>query len=139
LWNKHWGGDKIRDWTKRLRKLWTGISHPQTRITVWRVLQEGYYNNVRGYKMEQVQQKVSTLQQWAETTEHLFFSCEGPIKRWEKLLQVLEQTDFNINDCTSLFEIIGLAIDKSKRSPTLLIIVAETLLACWKDRVKWSF
>jgi hypothetical protein len=75
----------------------------------------------------------------AETTEHLFFSCEGPIKRWEKLLQVLEQTDFNINDCTSLFEIIGLAIDKSKRSPTLLIIVAETLLACWKDRVKWSF
>jgi hypothetical protein len=106
---------------------------------IWRVLQEGFFNNVRGCLWKKCRRRCELCKQAPETTEHQFFSCLGPNRRWVRLLELLESTKLNLNDCTSLFDVLTLAINRSKRSPTMLLIVAESLQASWLDRVNRGF
>jgi hypothetical protein len=54
-----------------------------------------------------------------------------------KIIPGGQNTEININKCTSFFKIISLAISRSRRSPTMLMLVAKILLACCKDSMKW--
>jgi hypothetical protein len=49
-WNRRWEcEDSLEDWLKRWKKLWASLCHPRARIMGWRVLQEGFYDDVRGH------------------------------------------------------------------------------------------
>jgi hypothetical protein len=52
---------------------------------------------------------------------------------------MLSESHLNFNECTTLWEILELAVDWQKRKPAFFILVAETLWECWKDRCNAVF
>jgi hypothetical protein len=70
-WNRRWGGvDSLTDWLKRWRKLWTSLCHLRARLMVWRVLQEGFYNNVRGHIWKKCNKRCPLCKRGEETTKN---------------------------------------------------------------------
>jgi hypothetical protein len=110
----------LHNYLVRYRKLWTSLSCPTSRIMIWRVLLRAFKILLES-QLEKCRRECPLCRSRAETTEHLFFNCVGPRRRRERLWALLEDTELNINDFTFLFEVLGLAVNRFKRSPTMHI------------------
>jgi hypothetical protein len=74
IWNRRRGVEySFEEWISCWHKLWTGWNHPRRRLTIWRIVKEGFYTNKRGRKWHVSRGMCPVCRQELESTEHLFF------------------------------------------------------------------
>jgi hypothetical protein len=57
----------------------------------------------------------------------------------DSALCMLQDSHLQFSDCTSLWDILCLAIDRQKRYPAFTILVSETVWQCWVERNNFIF
>jgi hypothetical protein len=88
-WSQTWSPAR---WQLFWQNLWNGISHLRTKFLIWRVMQFGFYTNVRGALWGVSTELCPQCQKQAESTLHLFFKCPEVNLRWSKCADLLKGT-----------------------------------------------
>lgn len=120
-------------WNSRCQKLWSDFTHLRSRFILWRLLSHGYYCNYRG-RLWGVDPECPICEDAPEMIVHLFYECPRVKHRWDKLGRDARNTPLDFRSCSSLADIILLAIAQQPRCPSLFLLVTKTIALTWNER-----
>jgi hypothetical protein len=106
--NLRWGVDwTAGEWATLWRQLWTGSSHPQVKLLLWKLLHFGFFSNTRGATWEVCSASCPVCAAEDETILHLFFRCLHVRTHWQTILQCVAQTDLAFGRILSPIHLIA--------------------------------
>ena len=130
--NRRWGCTLTgQEWSKLWGCLWAPGAHARTKFVIWRLLQHGFFTNVRGAIWKVCEALCPICGQTGETIAHLFFECEEVKQRWVKAIRLLRATSMSLGRVNSAFQIIEAAVKRHPQNPSILILLEEMVCSAW--------
>lgn len=121
-------------WRVHWCKLWLGNCHQRNRFIFSRLLNHGYYTNLRGL-LWGIHPKCPVCSE-PKLTDHMMFSCNRVAVRWEAVRLVANGTKFDFTHYNSFMNILCLTINCQRRCLGLFILVVEIIsINCLKRNV----